>query len=117
MRDVWSFAQQMPAESYDAMRANFRWQVPETFNFATDGSTGGRGRDGPALIWQNAAGDERGSIIPTSRSYRTNHGRTARAGRREGRSRYHHAAAATEWFISVIAAMRIGAVPIRASKC
>lgn len=60
MRDVWSPEERTPDESYDAMRANFRWDVPETFNFATDVvDEWAAERDSPALVWQNAAGEER----------------------------------------------------------
>ena len=59
MRDVWSPTQHAPVEGYEAMCANFRWQVPDTFNFATDViDRWATEQDGPALIWQNAAGDE-----------------------------------------------------------
>ncbi|MDP1908867.1 MAG: hypothetical protein Q8K85_11250, partial [Hyphomicrobium sp.] len=60
MRDVWSPVQRTPDERYDAMCANFRWDVPDTFNFATDViDRWAAERDSPALIWQNAAGEER----------------------------------------------------------
>jgi len=36
MRDVRSEQNPMPSEGYDARHARFRWQIPETFNFATD---------------------------------------------------------------------------------
>ena len=114
MRDVWSSAQQMPADSYDAMRANFRWQVPETFNFATDViDRWARERDGPALIWQNAAGDERTFNYSDLAQLSNRLANVLRAqGVEKGDRVIIMLPRLPEWFISVIAAMRIGAVPI-----
>lgn len=60
MRDVWSGQGPAPSERYQAMHAGFSWQIPETFNFATDVvDRWAAGTDRPALLWENAAGDER----------------------------------------------------------
>lgn len=114
MRDVWSSAQQMPADSYDAVRANFRWQVPETFNFATDViDRWAREGDGPALIWQNAAGDERTFNYSDLAQLSNRLANVLRAqGVEKGDRVIIMLPRLPEWFISVIAAMRIGAVPI-----
>ena len=59
MRDVFSLDKPV-VESHAAMCASFDWRVPKTFNFATDViDRWAAERDGPALIWENAAGDER----------------------------------------------------------
>jgi non-ribosomal peptide synthetase component E (peptide arylation enzyme) len=58
MRDVWSAAISAPAERYELMCAEFRWQIPESFNFATDiVDRWASERDGPALLWENANGE------------------------------------------------------------
>jgi acyl-coenzyme A synthetase/AMP-(fatty) acid ligase len=114
MRDVWSSARQGPVESYDAMCANFRWQVPETFNFATDViDRWARERDGPALIWQNAVGDERTFSYSDLAQLSNRLANVLRAqGVEKGDRVIIMLPRLPEWFISIIAAMRIGAVPI-----
>lgn len=114
MRDVWSPTQHAPAESYDAMCASFQWRIPETFNFATDVvDRWAAERDGPALIWQNAAGDER--TFSYSELARLSN-QLANVLRDQGVKKGDRVVVMLprlpEWFISVIAAMRIGAVPI-----
>lgn len=118
MRDVWSWAgstaDRAPVESYDAMCASFRWDVPETFNFAVDViDRWARERDGPALIWQNAAGEERTysySELSRLSSKLANVLRTR--GVEKGDRVIVMLPRVPEWFVSIIAALRIGAVPI-----
>jgi len=114
MRDVWSPTQHAPLESYDTMRANFRWQVPDTFNFATDIiDRWATQQDGPALIWQNAAGDERTfSYSELARLSNQLANVLRERGVKKGDRIIVMLPRLPEWFISVIAAMRIGAVPI-----
>lgn len=114
MRDVWSPASQTPAESYEAIRANFRWDVPATFNFATDIiDRWARERDGPALIWQNADGEERTFSYSDLARLSNRLANVLRAnGVKKGDRVVVMLPRLPEWFISVIAAMRIGAVPI-----
>jgi acyl-coenzyme A synthetase/AMP-(fatty) acid ligase len=114
MRDVWSPTQHAPVESYEAMCANFHWQVPDTFNFATDViDRWATEQDGPALIWQNAAGDER--TFSYSELARLSN-QLANVLRGQGVEKGDRVIVMLprlpEWFISVIATMRIGAVPI-----
>lgn len=113
MRDVWS-ATGPGDESYAAMCANFRWQVPETFNFATDViDRWAAARNGPALIWQNAAGDERTFRYSDLSEQSRKLADVLRAhGIRKGDRVIVMLPRLPEWFVALIAAMRIGAVPI-----
>lgn len=92
----------------------FDWAIPETFNFAADvvdrWATEG---DPLALIWQNAAGDERRfRFSDISRLTK----RVAHAMREAGIGKGDRVLIVMpripEWQISLVAAMRIGAVPI-----
>ncbi len=114
MRDVWSPEQRTPDERYDAMCANFRWDVPETFNFATDViDRWAAERDSPALIWQNAAGEERTFSYSELSRLSCKFANVLRSrGVEKGDRVIIMLPRLPEWFISVIAAMRIGAVPI-----
>ncbi|MBC9882162.1 acyl-CoA synthetase [Bradyrhizobium sp. INPA01-394B] len=115
MRDVWSSAQQPTAEDYEAMCANFRWDVPATFNFGTDViDRRAREHDSPAQIWENAAGDSR-SYSYSDLSRLSN--RLANVLRANGVAKGDRVIVMLprlpEWFIALIAAMKIGVVPIR----
>src|SRR5690242_5959340 len=60
MRDIWTSTKEPLIEGYETMVANFRWGVPETFNFGSDViDRRPREHDGSALIWENAASDTR----------------------------------------------------------
>ncbi|TKT69814.1 AMP-binding protein [Aquamicrobium sp. LC103] len=101
-------------QDYDATRASFRWQVPERFNFATNvvdhlaGET-----DGLALIWANAAGEERifrfSDISAASK-------RAASALAARGIGKGDVVLVMTpripEWQIAMVACLRLGAVAI-----
>jgi acyl-coenzyme A synthetase/AMP-(fatty) acid ligase len=113
MRDVWS-PENHPEQSYDAMCAAFRWNIPETFNFGTDVvDRWARERDGPALIWENESGEER-AYSYSDLSLLSN--RLANVLRSRGVTKGDRVIVMLprlpEWFISMIAAMKIGAVPI-----
>ena len=113
MRDVWSPEPSM-AQGYDAMRAAFRWDLPETFNFGTDViDRWARERNGPALIWENEAGEVHTySYADLSRLSN----KLANVLRSHGVARGDRVIVMLprlpEWFVSIIAAMKIGAVPI-----
>lgn len=113
MRDVWS-ASQPSTESYDAMCADFRWQLPETFNFATDVvDRWAAGRNGPALIWQNAAGEERTFSYADLAQLSCRLANVLRAnGIGKGDRVIVMLPRVPEWFVALIATLRIGAVPI-----
>lgn len=113
MRDVWSAAEPSP-ESYDAICAGFRWQVPETFNFASDVvERWARERDGPALIWENAAGE---SLTLRYSELARQADRLANYLRAQGVAKGDRVIVMLprlpEWFVALTAAMKIGAVPI-----
>jgi acyl-coenzyme A synthetase/AMP-(fatty) acid ligase len=114
MRDVWSAEGPAPSERYEALCAQFRWQIPETFNFATDVvDRWAKGSNGPALLWENAAGEQRalnyGDIARLSCQL-ANVLRTR--GVEKGDRVLIMLPRVPEWFVAIIAAMRIGAVPI-----
>jgi acyl-coenzyme A synthetase/AMP-(fatty) acid ligase len=113
MRDVWSPTGPL-AEDYETLCANFRWQVPATFNFGTDIiDRRAREQDGPALIWENAAGETR-NYSYSDLSHLSN--RLANVLREHGVGKGDRVIVMLprlpEWFIALIAAMKIGAVPI-----
>ena len=113
MRDVWS-PEPFEAKGYDAMCAAFRWNLPETFNFGTDIiDRWARERNGAALIWENEAGEERTySYADLSRLSN----QLANVLRSRGVTRGDRVVVMLsrlpEWFVAIIAAMKIGAVPI-----
>jgi acyl-coenzyme A synthetase/AMP-(fatty) acid ligase len=114
MRDVWSAAVSAPAERYEAMCAGFRWQIPENFNFATDIiDRWASERDGPALLWENANGEQCAldySELSRLSCQLANVLRTR--GVEKGDRIIIMLPRVPEWFVGIIAAMRIGAVPI-----
>ncbi|MDJ0895592.1 MAG: AMP-binding protein [Alphaproteobacteria bacterium] len=95
---------------YDA----FRWELPSHFNFAVDVvDRWADERDGPALIWENAAGDRA----------RYSYSDIARLSRRFAAVLREHGVAKGDrvlimlprlphWQIAMAGALRIGAVPI-----
>ena len=113
MRDVFSLDKPV-VESHAAMCASFDWRVPKTFNFATDViDRWASERDGPALIWENAVGDERTFSYSELAKLSNRLANVLRArGVEKGDRIIVMLPRLPEWFIAVIAAMRIGAVPI-----
>lgn len=114
MRDV--FAQAGPAapERYEALCAAFRWEVPATFNFGTDVvDRWARERDGPALIWENAAGAARGFAYSEMARLSDRFAGVLQAhGVRKGDRVVVMLPRLPEWMVAVVGAMKIGAVPI-----
>jgi len=101
-------------QDYDATRASFRWQVPEKFNFATDVVDRFAGEtDDLALIWANAAGEEkifRFSDISAA-SKRAASALAAR-GIDKGDVVLIMTPRIPEWQIAMVACLRIGAIAI-----
>jgi acyl-coenzyme A synthetase/AMP-(fatty) acid ligase len=114
MRDVWSPAERTPPESYAGMCANFRWDVPQTFNFGSDViDRRARENDGPALIWENGAGEQRAFSYSDLSRLSNRLANVLRAkGVKKGDRVIIMLPRLPEWCISIIAAMKIGAVPI-----
>lgn len=114
MRDVWSAAVSEPAERYEAMCAGFRWQIPYTFNFAIDIiDRWASDRDGPALLWENANGEKRAFTYSELSRLSCQLANVLRdRGVEKGDRVIIMLPRVPEWFVSIIAAMRIGAVPI-----
>lgn len=114
MRDVFRPAAQPVVESHRAMCADFDWQVPNTFNFATDViDRWAMEGDGPALIWENAAGEECTYSYSDLARLSKRLANVLRAnGIEKGDRIIVMLPRLPEWFVAVIAAMRIGAVPI-----
>lgn len=98
------------AEFYPA----FRWSVPETFNFGVDVvDRWARERDGPALIWENEAGEERhyrySDLSRLSNQF-------ANVLRRHGLAKGDRIIVMLprlpEWMIALVGAMKVGVIPI-----
>jgi acyl-coenzyme A synthetase/AMP-(fatty) acid ligase len=98
------------AEFYDA----FRWNIPATFNFGTDViDRWARERDGPALLWENAAGDERQLTYSELAHLSDQFGNVLRAhGIAKGDRVIVMFPRIPEWMIAMIGALKIGAIPI-----
>ncbi|MGV6873984.1 acyl-CoA synthetase [Pseudochelatococcus sp. B33] len=101
-------------QNYAVTRAAFRWSVPERFNFATDVvDRFAREGDGPALIWENAAGEGRTLRFSDIAAAST---RCASALAARGIGKGDTVLVMTpripEWQIAIVACLRIGAVPI-----
>lgn len=115
MRDVWApgFAEDT-GETYAAICAGFRFDVPATFNFGQDVvDRWARERDGPALAWENAAGEERRlTYLDVSREMN----RLANVLRAQGLAKGDRVLVMLprlpEWMIAMVAVMKLGAVPI-----
>lgn len=94
--------------------ADFRWDIPERFNFAVDVVDHWAGlNDNLALIWENAAGEHReytyGDI---SRLTKRLGYALQQAGVAQGDRVLVVMPRIPEWQIAMVAAMRIGAIPI-----
>ncbi|ALR19097.1 acyl-CoA synthetase [Sphingobium baderi] len=99
---------------YAATRANFRWNVPERFNFATDVvDRWAAENDGWALIWSNGSGEERRFRFSDISSAAA---RCASALAARGIVKGDRVLIMTpripEWQIAMVGCLRLGAVPI-----
>jgi acyl-coenzyme A synthetase/AMP-(fatty) acid ligase len=104
----------MPSQSYKAVRNSFTWQIPEFFNFGVDVvDRWAKEADGPALIWENHAGES--AVYRFSDIARLTD-RLAGALRARGITRGDRVIILLPripaWPISMVAVLKIGAVPI-----
>ncbi|TWT08863.1 acyl-CoA synthetase [Reyranella sp. CPCC 100927] len=102
------------ADTFEALRAQFRWEIPATFNFATDVVDRWAGDPSrTALLWSNAAGDERRYTFAeiADRSRRLANVLRA-AGIKKGDRVVVMLPRLPAWHIAMVACLRIGAVPI-----
>lgn len=92
----------------------FRWQVPERFNFAADVVDHlARTADGPALVWANAAGEERRySFSDMSRLTSRFASALAARGIRKGDRVLVMLPRIPEWQVAIVGCLKLGAVPI-----
>lgn len=102
------------APSYKELCDAFEWRVPETFNFGADVvDHWARENDGLALIWQNAAGDERRFRYSELAAFSNRLANVLRdAGVGKGDRVVVMLPRLPEWFAAIIATLKIGAVPI-----
>lgn len=93
---------------------SFRWQVPERFNFAADVVDRlAREADGPALIWANAAGEERRySFSDMARLTSRFASALAQRGIRKGDRVLVMLPRIPEWQVAIVGCLKLGAVPI-----
>ena len=99
---------------YEDFYRDFRWSIPQTFNFATDVvDRWARENDGLALIWQNEAGEE-GSYRYSDIALESR--RLAAVLRGQGLRKGDRVVVmlprVPEWQIAIIACLRLGAVAI-----
>lgn len=99
---------------YARARSEFCWNVPASFNFGADVVDRlAREADGPALIWANAAGEEKRFSFSeisrlTARFAEVLHSRGIRKGDRV----IVMTPRIPEWQIAVVGCLKLGAVPI-----
>ncbi|MBI5260733.1 MAG: AMP-binding protein [Bradyrhizobium sp.] len=100
--------------SYRAVQQAFRWDVPDTFNFAADVVDRiAREADGPALIWTNAAGEERTfTFSEMSRLASRFASALHQRGLRKGDRILVMMPRIPEWQIAIVGCLKLGAVPI-----
>ncbi|MFN3546607.1 MAG: acyl-CoA synthetase [Mesorhizobium sp.] len=101
-------------EGYEAFHAAFRWEIPDTFNFGVDVvDRMARDHDGPALIAEDAAGTVRRYTFSDMARLTD---RLANALRARGVAKGDFVLVMLpripEWQIALVAALKLGAVPI-----
>ncbi|MDI4657724.1 acyl-CoA synthetase [Xanthobacter autotrophicus] len=99
---------------YAATARTFRWQVPETFNFGADVVDHfAHTADGTALIWANAAGEERRfSFSDMARLTARFASALAARGVRKGDRVLVMLPRIPEWQVAMVGCLKLGAVPI-----
>ena len=99
---------------YAELRAGFAWDIPETFNFATDVvEAWAAERDGMALVTENASGGVRElRFSDIARAAARLADVLARAGLAKGDRVIVMLPRIAEWQIALVACLRLGAVPI-----
>lgn len=102
------------AVGYDEMARDFDWAIPETFNFGADVvDRWARERDGPALIWENAAGAQAAYAYSDMARLSNQFANVLRqAGVTKGDRIILMLPRIPEWMIALTGALKIGAVPI-----
>jgi acetyl-CoA synthetase len=100
--------------SYQEIVSSFRWDVPESFNFGVDViDWWAREQDGLALLWQNAAGEQRSYRYSDLARLSNRFANVLRAhGLEKGDRLLVMLPRIPEWPIVMIAALKIGVVPI-----
>ncbi len=103
-----------PMQDYAATAGSFTLQLPRSFNFGRDVvDEQARRHDKPALIWCNEAGDERRfNFSDISRLSGQLANLLVRQGVRRGDRVVILLPRLPEWQISMVACMKIGAIPI-----
>lgn len=106
--------EQARRERYESFYRSFRWEIPATFNFGGDVvDRWARERDGSALIWENAAGEERHYTFSDMARLTNQFANVLHAlGIGKGDRVLIMLPRLPEWMISVVGAMKVGAVPI-----
>jgi acyl-coenzyme A synthetase/AMP-(fatty) acid ligase len=104
----------MSSQTYKEMHAAFSWQVPEFFNFGVDVvDRKAREADDLALIWENAAGDTAAYRFSDIARLTNKLANALRArGIKKGDRLIVMLPRIPAWPISMVAALKIGAVPI-----
>jgi medium-chain acyl-CoA synthetase len=104
----------MTEESYDDLVKAFRWNVPTTFNFATDViDRWAEDRSSTALYWENEAGDTaRWTFWDFSRTSRRFASALRGLGIRRGDPVLVMLPRIPEWQVAILAALRLGALVI-----
>jgi acyl-coenzyme A synthetase/AMP-(fatty) acid ligase len=102
------------ADTFDALRAAFRWEIPATFNFATDVvDAWATDPARPALLWSNAAGARRDFSFAEIAGLSRRLANVLRAaGVRQGDRVVVMLPRLPAWPIAMVACLRIGAVPV-----
>lgn len=114
MSDLQTAAKDLAHASYRELCDAFEWRVPQTFNFGADVvDRWARENDGLALVWQNAAGDERRFRYSELAAFSNRLANVLRdAGVEKGDRVIVMLPRLPEWFAAIIATLKIGAVPI-----
>ena len=102
------------AATYADMVRDFRWDIPETFNFGTDVvDRWAREQDGLALIWSNAAGEEKSFRYSDIAQLTNRFANVLRdGGVQKGDRVIVMLPRIPEWMIAIVGILKIGAVPI-----
>lgn len=102
------------ADTFDALRAAFRWEIPATFNFATDVvDRWARDAARPALFWSDASGARRDFSFAEIAELACRFANVLRdAGVRQGDRVVVMLPRLPAWQIAMVACLRLGAVPI-----
>ena len=102
-----------PMRSYDEAYRNFRWEVPDSFNFGDVIDEWAKTPDRPALIWCDAAGNERRFTFADIRRLSNRFAGLLRAsGVQKGDRVVVMLPRIPEWQIAMVGCCKAGAIPI-----